>query len=256
MKWKADKFPPERKLAMNDFVSLWDGGPVFRQSEHFKLGTDSVLLADFVNIGSRRRGIDLGCGSGILPLLLLSRDARLCMTGLELNCEAAEAAEANLAANALSERGSIVVGDIRSARELFCSGEFDLVVANPPYFAEGSGRQSPDDARASARTETTCTLDDICRAASYLCRTGGVFCLVHRAERLCDVLCTLREHGLEPKRLRTVSHDTRKAPSLVLIEARRGGSAGLQLMLPLFVRNADGTETAEILKIYHREGTP
>ena len=93
---------------MNDFVSLWDGGPKFRQSEHFKLGTDSVLLADFVNIGSRRKGIDLGCGSGILPLLLLSRDARLCMTGLEINPEAAEAARDNLTANGLSGRGSVV----------------------------------------------------------------------------------------------------------------------------------------------------
>lgn len=240
---------------MNDFMSLWDGGPEFRQSEHFKLGTDSVLLADFVNIASRRNGIDLGCGSGILPLLLLSRDARLCMTGLEINPEAAEAAKANLAVNALSERGRIVTGDIRRVRELFRSGEFDLAVANPPYFAEGSGRQSPDGARASARTETACTLEDVCRAAAYLCRTGGVFCLVHRAERLCDVLCTLRGCGLEPKRLRTVSHDAKKEPSLVLIEARRGGAAGLKLMPPLFVRNADGTQTEEILRIYHREGT-
>lgn len=241
---------------MNDFVSLWDGGPKFRQSEHFKLGTDSVLLADFVNIGSRRKGIDLGCGSGILPLLLLNRDARLCMTGLEINPEAAEAARDNLTANGLSGRGSVVAGDIRRVKEHFRSGEFDLVVANPPYFAEGSGRQSPDEAKAAARTETNCTLNDICRAAAYLCRTGGVFCLVHRAERLCDVLCALREHGLEPKRLRTVSHDAKKAPSLVLVEARRGGAAGLKLMPPLFVRNIDGTETDEILKIYHREGTP
>lgn len=229
---------------------------MFRQSEHFKLGTDSVLLADFVNIGSRRNGIDLGCGSGILALLLLDRDARLCMTGLEINPEAADAARANLSANNFSERGSVVAGDIRCVRELFRSGEFDLVVANPPYFAEGSGRQSPDDAKAAARTETTCTLQDICRAAAYLCRTGGVFCLVHRAERLCDVLCALREHGLEPKRLRTVSHDANKEPSLVLIEARRGGAAGLKLMPPLFVRNPDGTETDEILRIYHREETP
>lgn len=229
---------------------------MFCQSEHFKLGTDSVLLADFVNIGSRRKGIDLGCGSGILPLLLLNRDERLCMTGLEINPEAAEAARDNLTANGLSGRGSVVVGDIRRAKELFKSGEFDFVVANPPYFAEGSGRQSPDDAKAAARTETACTLDDVCRAAAYLCRTGGVFCLVHRAERLCDVLCALRGHGLEPKRLRTVSHDAKKEPSLVLIEARRGGAAGLKLMPPLFVRNPDGTEADEILRIYHREGTP
>lgn len=241
---------------MNDFVKLWDGGPLFCQSKHFKLGTDSVLLADFVNIGSRQRGIDLGCGSGVLPLLLLSKSERLHMTGLEINPEAAKTAEANLEANKLAERGSIVTGDIRLCKELFKSGEFDLVVANPPYFAEGSGKQSTDEAKAAARTETLCTLGDVCRAAAYLCRTGGVFCLVHRAERLCDVLCLLRESGLEPKRLRTVAHDASKEPSLILVEARRGGSSGMKLLPPLFIRNPDGSETQEILKIYHREGKP
>ena len=241
---------------MNDFVSLWDGGPKFRQSEHFKLGTDSVLLADFVNIGSRRKGIDLGCGSGVLPLLLMSKSERLHMTGLEINPEAAKTAEANLEANKLAERGSIVTGDIRLCKELFKSGEFDLVVANPPYFAEGSGKQSTDEAKAAARTETMCTLGEVCRAAAYLCRTGGVFCLVHRAERLCDVLCILRESGLEPKRLRTVAHDASKEPSLILVEARRGGGSGMKLLPPLFIRNPDGSETQEILKIYHREGKP
>ena len=241
---------------MNDLVKLWDGGPLFCQSEHFKLGTDSVLLADFVNIGSRQRGIDLGCGSGVLPLLLMSKSERLHMTGLEINPEAAKTAEANLEANKLAERGSIVTGDIRLCKELFKSGEFDLVVANPPYFAEGSGKQSTDEAKAAARTETMCTLGEVCRAAAYLCRTGGVFCLVHRAERLCDVLCILRESGLEPKRLRTVAHDASKEPSLILVEARRGGGSGMKLLPPLFIRNPDGSETQEILKIYHREGKP
>lgn len=241
---------------MNVFVKLWDGGPLFCQSEHFKLGTDSVLLADFVNIGSRQRGIDLGCGSGVLPLLLMSKSERLHMTGLEINPEAAKTAEANLEANKLAERGSIVTGDIRLCKELFKSGEFDLVVANPPYFAEGSGKQSTDEAKAAARTETMCTLGEVCRAAAYLCRTGGVFCLVHRAERLCDVLCILRESGLEPKRLRTVAHDASKEPSLILVEARRGGGSGMRLLPPLFIRNPDGSETQEILKIYHREGKP
>ena len=241
---------------MNDFVKLWEGGPLFCQSEHFKLGTDSVLLADFVNIGSRQRGIDLGCGSGVLPLLLMSKSERLHMTGLEINPEAAKTAEANLEANKLAERGSIVTGDIRLCKELFKSGEFDLVVANPPYFAEGSGKQSTDEAKAAARTETMCTLGEVCSAAAYLCRTGGVFCLVHRAERLCDVLCILRESGLEPKRLRTVAHDASKEPSLILVEARRGGGSGMRLLPPLFIRNPDGSETQEILKIYHREGKP
>ena len=134
-------------------MELWKDGPQFEQSEHFRLGTDSVLLADFVNIGARRRGIDLGCGSGILPLLLLTRSTALHMTGLELNPEAARVARENIAANALDARCDIVVGDIRRCRDEFKTGQFDLVVSNPPYFAAGSGKLSPNADKAAARGE-------------------------------------------------------------------------------------------------------
>lgn len=241
---------------MYDFVDLWQNGPRFAQSEHFKLGTDSVLLADFANTARRTKGIDLGCGSGILPLLLLEKSEKLHMTGLEINPDAAAFAEANLRENGFDGRGSIITGDIRNHRELFASGEFDLVISNPPYFAEGSGAVSPRDDRAAARGERLCTLEELVRAAAYLCRTGGAFFMVHRAERLTDALCLLRQYGLEPKRLRTVSHSAEKEPSLVLLETRRGGSAGIKIMPPLFIRNAEGGETEEILRIYHREGTP
>lgn len=220
-------------------MELWKDGPQFEQSEHFRLGTDSVLLADFVNIGARRRGIDLGCGSGILPLLLLTRSTALHMTGLELNPEAA--------------RCDIVVGDIRRCRDEFKTGQFDLVVSNPPYFAAGSGKLSPNADKAAARGEVLCTLEDVCRAAAFLCRTGGAFCLVHRAERLADVICLLRDTGFEAKRLRTVAHKPGKEPSLVLIEARRGAGSGLKIMPPLHICGDDGRESAEIKRIYHRE---
>lgn len=241
---------------MSDFVELWQGGPRFAQSEHFKLGTDSVLLADFVNTASRKNGIDLGCGSGILPLLLLEKSEKLRMTGLEINPDAAAFAEKNLCENGLSERGKITVGDIKNHRKLFSSGEFDLVVSNPPYFAHGSGYVSPRADRAAARGEALCSLEDICRAAAYLCRTGGAFFLVHRGERITDALCLLRQYGLEPKRLRTVSHSPEKEPSLVLIESRRGGNPGTKIMPPLFICNPDGSETEETLRIYHREEKP
>ena len=238
---------------MSKFVELWRGGLRFAQSEHFRLGTDSVLLADFAKTEGRKKGIDPGCGSGILPLLLLTKSEKLRMTGLEINPEAAELARQNIIENGLDDRVDIVVGDIRKHRELFSSGEFDLVIANPPYFPAGSGKSSPRPDRAAAREELLCNLEDIVSAAAYLCRTGGAFYLVHRAERLTDAVCLLRQYGLEPKRLRTVSHSIDKAPSLVLIEARRGASPGLSLLPPLFVRKADGTEADEILKIYHRE---
>lgn len=234
------------------FTELWSGGPKFMQSEHFRLGTDSVLLADFVNTSGRRCGIDLGCGSGILPLLLCRKSPRLHMTGLEINPDAARVAEENMRENGLEAQSGIVCGDIRGVRELFKTGRFDLVVANPPYFTAGSGKVSPDADRARARGEVTVTLEDICRAASFLCRTGGSMCLVHRVERLADVICLMRENGLEPKRLRLVAHSREHAPSLVLVEARRGANAGLSVMPPLFVTEG-GAETDEIKRIYHRE---
>ena len=139
---------------MADFCELWPGGPRFAQAEHFKLGTDCVLLADFVNTASARRGIDLGCASGAISLLLLTRSPRLHMTGLELVPEAVELARANMAENALTERADMLCGDIRRVRELFAAGSFDLVAANPPSFPVGHGRTPSDAARAAARGET------------------------------------------------------------------------------------------------------
>lgn len=175
------------------------------------------------------------------------------MTGLELNPEAARVARENIAANALDRRCDIVVGDIRRCRDEFKTGQFDLVVSNPPYFAAGSGKLSPNADKAAARGEVLCTLEDVCRAAAFLCRTGGAFCLVHRAERLADVICLLRDTGFEAKRLRTVAHKPGKEPSLVLIEARRGAGSGLKIMPPLHICGDDGRESAEIKRIYHRE---
>ena len=237
---------------MRDFEPLWPGGPLFCQAEHFRLSTDCVLLADFVNTSSAAKGIDLGCASGAIGLLLLSRSPKLHMTGLELLPQAASLAEENMAVNGLSARSRIVTGDLRQHRQLFPSGSFDLVVANPPYFPLGSGAVSPDEGRAAARGELSCTLEDICAAAAFLCRTGGRFSLVHKPERLSEVLCCMSRHNLEPKRLRLVCHRAELAPNLVLIEGRRGGKPGMKIEPMLILRNADGSETGEVKRIYHR----
>ena len=237
---------------MRDFEPLWPGGPLFCQAEHFRLSTDCVLLADFVNTSSAARGIDLGCASGAIGLLLLSRSPRLHMTGLELLPQAAALAEENMAVNGLADRSRIVTGDIRQHRLLFPSGSFDLVVANPPYFPLGSGAVSPDAGRAGARGEVNCTLEDICTAAAFLCRTGGSFALVHKPERMSEVLCCMSRHGLEPKRLRLVCHRAELAPNLALIEGRRGGRPGMKVEPLLVLRNADGEETDEVKRIYRR----
>ena len=237
---------------MPHFEYLWPGGPVFAQAEHFKLGTDSVLLADFVRLSGAKRGIDLGCASGAIGLLLLTRLEKLHMTGLEIVPEAAELARENMAANSLEERSRIITGDIRAHRALFKTGSFDLVAANPPYFPVERGMSSPDLDRANARGESLCSLEDICAAASFLLKTGGSFCLVHKPERLSELFCYMTKHAIEPKRLRMVCHRSDSAPSLVLAEGRRGGKPGLKVEPSLILHNADGSETGEVKRIYHR----
>lgn len=237
---------------MSDVEKLWPDGPVLRQAAHFRLGTDCVLLADFVNTSGLRRGIDLGCASGAALLLLLERSPGLFVTGLEIVPEAAELARENLALNGLEARGEIITGDIRDHRALFRAGAFDLVVCNPPYFPPESGAVSPNLDRAAARSELLCTLPELCAASAFLLRTGGRACFVHRPERLSELFVCLSSSGLEPKRLRLVCRDADAAPSLVLVEARRGGKPGLTIEPALLLQNLDGTESEEYRRIYHQ----
>ena len=237
---------------MRDICELWPEGPVFQQAGNQALGTDSILLADFIHPRPGARGIDLGCGSGIISLLLLAREARLEMTGLELDAAAAEIARENLRRNGLDARGHIVTGDIRACRELFRAGSFDFAAANPPYFPVPRGALSPDASRAAARSECCCTLEELCRAVEWLLPSGGRFYLVHRPERLSELCVTLTACGLEPKRLRPVAVRGERAPSLVLLEARRGGRPGLNWEAPLLLQNADGGESEELRRIYRR----
>ena len=237
---------------MPGFERLWVNGPLFAQAEHFRLSTDCVLLADFVNTAGAVHGIDLGCASGAIALLLLARTDKLHMTGLEIVPEAAALAEENMCVNEFDARSDIVCGDIRRHRELFRAGSFDLVAANPPYFPVGSGKLPTDAERAAARGETQCSMEEICAASAFLCRTGGSVNFVHKPERLSELLCCMTVHGIEPKRLRLVCHRVGSAPNLVLVEGRRGGRPGLKIEPALILRRPDGGETDEVRRIYHR----
>ena len=237
---------------MDPFTPLWPEGPLFAPAPHAALSTDSVLLADFVRFSGNARGIDLGCASGAILLMLLFRSDRLRMTGLELQPDAAELACRAVEMNRLSERSEICCGDLREYRTLFPGGCFDFAVSNPPYYPSGTGALSPDPARAGARSELSCTLADVCDAAAFLCRTGGNFFLVHKPERLSEIFVILNRTGLEPKRLRAVCPRPGKAPSLMLIEARKGGKPGLKIEPTLFLQTESGEESEEYKRIYHR----
>lgn len=234
-----------------EYDYLWTDGPVVEKTDGFKLSTDSVLLGNFINTNGCKTGIDLGCGGGILSILLLARTSTLHMTGLELNEDEADKARKNMTLNGFDHRSDILCGDIRNYKAL-TSGAYDLVISNPPYFAVGSGPVSPDKDRARQRGEESCSLSDILSAAEYLCRYGGRVALVHKPERLSQLLCAMTAHGIEPKRLRLVAKDSWSAPNLILVEGRRGGAPGLTIEPILPLQNKDGTPSEEILKIYKR----
>lgn len=186
----------------------------------FPLGSDTLALGSFATVRPHWRVCDLGTGSGALLLLLAGREPTLSLTGVELDHAAAQAAQSNLTANAL--KGQVLCCDLRSSP--LPPGQFDLVISNPPYFSVGSGTSG-----GSARCEETCTLDELCTAAARLTKNGGRFALCHRPERLADLLCALRKHSLEPKRLKLLAHSPAHSPSTVLVEAVRQGKPGLDM---------------------------
>lgn len=216
--------------------------------------TDSFLLSSFPRLKPGLRVFDLGAGTGLLELLLLRRQRKLQIAGLEFHAGAAALAEKNITENGLSAALSVQCGDLRRREDLPGAGAFDLVVCNPPYFSAGSGVSSGEAARRTAREEISCTLENVCSAAAYLLRWGGAFCLVHRPERLADLVTALRAAGLEPKRLRPAVQHAGQPPALLLLESRRGGHPGLSWEAPLYLTDADGRATREIDAIYYRNG--
>ena len=235
------------------YDELWPEGPRFiKKDDVFQLGTDSVLLSSFVDKSNMKKAIDLGCGSGIISILLAWNHQDTLITGVELQPNAATLALKNVSLNGLEDRINIIEGDLRLYKDFLKAGDYDLVLSNPPYFPTGSGKPSNNAFHATARDERTCTLNDLCAAAAYLTRWGGRFALVHRPERLADVICTLSANGLEPKRLRFVQHSSVHTPNLVLIESRRGGNIGLSVLPPLIMTDVNGNDTDEIKNIYHR----
>ena len=244
---------------MEHWEALKDGGYRFVYDDAlFRPGTDSFVLSSLPRLKPGLRVCDLGSGTGLLGLLLLQRQADLQVAGVEIQAEAVALAEKAAAENGLSDRLTFLHRDLRTVREVLPTGSFDLVLSNPPYYPAASGHLAETDALRTARAEVDCSLEDVCAAASYLLRWGGSFCLVHKPERLTDLMCTLRAAALEPKRLRFVCPRDHTAPSLVLLEARRGGKSGLTVEAPLVLQRADGSPTAEADAIYFRtqEDTP
>lgn len=216
-------------------------------------GTDALLLAAFAAPRRGERALDLGTGCGILPLLWSRRGRLPQVTGLELQQAACDQFRRSIAYHQLENSLQAVHGDLRAWRQPEGGKLFDLVAMNPPYYAPGVGDACANEPRRTARQETDCTITDAAEAGARLTRFGGRFCICHKPERLCDVLCALRAQGLEPKRLRFVAQRADCAPWLFLLEGRRGGKPGLRVE-PLFVMEDDiGVCSPDMRAIYEAD---
>lgn len=215
----------------------------------YRFSIDPILLCGFVDLQGVETAVDLGTGSGVIPLILARTSVIDRIVGVELQPGLADRARRSVALNGLGERVEIIEGDLRSLPRSLEVGSFDLVLSNPPFRRGGSGRIAPNGERAAARHELAGGLSDFLKATALLLRFGGRCCLIYLAERLTDLLVELRRAGLEPKRLRMVQSREGEAPRLVLVEARKGGRPGLAVEPPLLVYAGEGY-SAEVLDMY------
>ncbi len=231
-----------------------DGYKIIQDPNRFCFGVDAVLLSSFARVKKGEHVLDLGTGTGIIPILLAAKTKGQHFTGLEIQEESVEMAQRSVALNELLERVSIKHGDIKEVGSLFTGQKFDVVTSNPPYMNEGGGLVNPHSAKAIARHELLCSLEDVVAAADQALEKGGRFYMIHRPHRLTDILVLMRQYKLEPKRLRFIHPFLKKAPTMVLVEGVKGGNPMVKAESPLIIYSEPGKYTQEAYDIYYGEG--
>lgn len=227
-----------------------NGYKIIQNPEKFCFGMDAVLLTGFAMGAKGEELLDLGTGTGIIPILMEAKTDISHLTGLEIQEESADMARRSVELNGLSDKISIVTGDIKEAGSLFKAASFDCITCNPPYMIGQHGLANPDEPKAIARHEVLCTFRDVAMAAARLLKPGGHFYLVHRPFRLAEIMTTLSEYKLEPKRMQLVYPYVDKEPNMVLMEAVRGGKPRMTVEKPLIVYKEPGIYMPEIYDIY------
>ena len=227
-----------------------NGYRIIQKKKGFCFGMDAVLLSGFAQVREGEIAIDLGAGTGIIPILLEAKTEGKHFTGLEIQEEVADMASRSVRLNHLEDRVEIVRGDIKEASQLFGRASFDVVTSNPPYMNDQHGLKNPDMLKAISRHEVLCTLDDVCREAAALLKPGGRFYMVHRPHRLAEIISALKQYKLEPKRMKLVHPFIDKEANMVLIEAVRGGKSMMKVEAPIIVYQEPGVYTEEIYTIY------
>lgn len=227
-----------------------NGYKIIQDKDRFCFGMDAVLLSGFARVKAGERTLDLGTGTGIIPILLEAKTDGSHFIGLEIQPESADMAERSVAYNDLQDKIDIVVGDIKDASQRFGASSFDVITTNPPYMIGQHGIRNDQDAKAIARHEILCDLDDILRESAKMLRPGGRFYMVHRPFRLAEILSKMVEYRIEPKRMQLVYPFVDKEPNMVLIEGLRGGKSRITVEKPLIVYKEPGVYTDEIYEIY------
>ena len=229
---------------------LQNGYFIIQSEEGFRYGIDAVLLSGFARVKPGEKVLDMGTGTGILPILLAAKTEGESFTGLEIQEKSAEMAGRSVAYNHLEGRVRIVAGDIKEAGAIFGPASVDVVVSNPPYMTGSHGLVNPNEAKAVARHEVLCTLEDLVRETAAVLTSRGRFYLVHRPFRLAEIMGMLMKYRLEPKRMRLVYPYVDKEPNMVLLEACKGGNPRIQVERPLIVYERPNVYTDEIREIY------
>ena len=229
---------------------LQHGFYVIQNQNKFCFGMDAVLLSGFARIRKGDHVLDMGTGTGIIPILLKSKTKGEHFTGLEIQEECADMATRSVQYNGLESAVDIVCGDIKEAAGIFGAASFDVVTSNPPYMIGAHGLQNPYMAKAIARHEVLCTLEDVVSQASKVLKDRGRFFMVHRPFRLAEIFSVLTRYKLEPKRMQLVYPYIDREPNMVLIEALKGGNSRITVEKPLIVYEKPGVYTKDILEIY------
>lgn len=229
---------------------LQNGFFVIQDPEKFCFGMDAVLLSGFARIKKGETVLDMGTGTGIIPILLRARTEGEHFTGLEIQEECAEMAGRSVVYNELEQDVEIVQGNIKEAAEIFGAASFHVVTCNPPYMIGAHGLQNPHMPKAIARHEILCTLEDVVSQAARVLKDRGRFYMVHRPFRLTEIMNVLTKYKLEPKRMQLVYPYIDREPNMVLIEACKGGNSRITIERPLIVYESPGKYTQSILDIY------